>query len=309
MKRFLLIWAICLVSSMAVSAQRPVSDSMTHEVEYEAFSSVVVNDDFVVKLTNSDRYMTRLTTDKRLYPYVKAYVQKGTLHVTIDRKGFPSDLKKALRAKGAAVPVLEVEILFPSIKVLEMKDNAILHRTGVIHSEEFTLILDDKARVDKLYLDCGSAELDLKKSSYADVESTVEKLYINTANGSKANVQNEGSYVKVETTGSSMVDARLNVNDLVVESSGSSMTKMISGSVKHLAVNASGSSQVDAESVTIPTAEVVLEGSSRCYSNVTETLKVNLTGNSQLTFMNKPFIDVERIIGSTLIKADDPKRK
>ena len=61
--------------------------------------------------------------------------------------------------------------------------------------------------------------------------------------------------------------------------------------------------------MSISKAAMVQSGTSKCYVNVTDTLKVNLTGSTMLTFKNKPYIDVERIVGSTLIKADDPRRK
>ena len=38
-------------------------------------------------------------------------------------------------------------------------------------------------------------------------------------------------------------------------------------------------------------------------------MRVNLTGGCMLTFKRTPRIEVERIVNSTLIKADDPKRK
>ncbi len=302
---------VLCASTMAIaSAQRNLHVGMIHELEYEAFTSVKVSDDFVVKLVTSDRYMTRITVDKRLYPFVKSYVQNGTLYITLDRKSFPSDLKKSLRAKGAPSPILEAEILFPVIRTLEMDDNTILHRADVIHADEFTLILNDKARVDKLLLDCKTAELNLNKSSYADVESfTDEKLFVVTSNTSKAVVKHAGNGLKIDAAGSSMVDAIVEVDNVEVISAGSSSTKFISGSARDITVDASGSSKIDAESIDIATASMIQEGSAKCYMNVTDTLKVNLTGNSQLTFKNQPYIDVERIVGSTLIRHDDPKRK
>ena len=76
-----------------------------------------------------------------------------------------------------------------------------------------------------------------------------------------------------------------------------------------MAVSAVGSSKIDAEAVSVSKASMSQSGTSRCYVNVSDTLKVNLTGNSLLSFKEKPYIDVERIVGSTLIKADDTKRR
>ena len=100
-----------------------------HEIEYESFTSVKVSDDFIVRLVTADRYKVKTMVDERLDQHVKAYVQNGTLYVTLDRKNFSSDLKKALRVKGAPAPKLEVEVAFPSVKLIELSGNTILHRS------------------------------------------------------------------------------------------------------------------------------------------------------------------------------------
>ncbi len=311
MKRFLSIVTLAILSAAVATAQKGnIYKGMIQEVEYESFTSVNVSDDFIIKLVNAEKYMTRIITDKRLEGYVKAYVQNGTLYITLDRKNFTPELKKSLRAKGSAAPILEAEISFPSLKVLELNDNTILHKSDIIYSDAFTLNLTDKARVDKLYLDCQSAELNLGKSSYADVEAVVdEKLFISTANSSKVVVNQIGKGIKIDAGGSSMVDAIVDVEDVEVNSSGTTFTKLVAGKAGRIKVNATGSAKVDAESVVIGNAEMNQEGYSKCYMNVTDTMKVNIVGSTMLTFKNKPYIDVERIVGSTLIKADDPKRK
>ncbi len=308
MKRLLLVLALCV--SAVSFAQESVKKGMVHEVEYDSFTAVNVSDDFIVTLGVSDRFYSRIVSDERLEKYVKAYVRNGTLYVTLDRKNIPSELKKSLRAKGNPVPVLEAEISFPAIKSLELSENVIMHKSDVIYSDAFTLTLNDKARVDKIHIDCKTAELKLSKSSYADVVVVADaELFVSTSNTAKAVVKLEGKGLKIDASGSSMVDAVVNVKDVEISAAGTSATKLVSGTANEVEVKASGSSKVDMESVAIAKGYVVLEGMSKCYSDITDDLKVNLTGNSQLTFKSKPEINVERIVGSTLIKADDPKRK
>jgi hypothetical protein len=54
---------------------------------------------------------------------------------------------------------------------------------------------------------------------------------------------------------------------------------------------------------------VVLSGSAKCHVNVTDHLKVNLIGGSMLTFKRTPVFEIDRVVNSTLIKADDARRK
>lgn len=306
MKKIIMSLISALALMMVANAQKPV----VHILEYESFNNVKVSDDFIVKLVSADKYMVRTTVDGRIESYVKAYVQNGTLYISLDRKSFPSDLKKALRVKGAPAPILEVEISFPSLESMEMGGNSILHRSDVIYSEYFKLTVNEKARVDKIYVDCNTAEVILSKNAYADVETRAsEMLYVIASNSSKAVVKQAGKNLKIDAAGSSEVSAIAEVDHINVLTSSMSSVILSPGTADSMTVSAVGSSKIDAEAVSVSKASMSQSGTSRCYVNVSDTLKVNLTGNSLLSFKEKPYIDVERIVGSTLIKADDPKRR
>lgn len=306
MKKIIMSLISALALMMVANAQKPV----VHILEYESFNNVKVSDDFIVKLVSADKYMVRTTVDGRIESYVKAYVQNGTLYISLDRKSFPSDLKKALRVKGAPAPILEVEISFPSLESIEMGGNSILHRSDVIYSEYFKLTVNEKARVDKIYVDCNTAEVILSKNAYADVETRAsEMLYVIASNSSKAVVKQAGKNLKIDAAGSSEVSAIAEVDHINVLTSSMSSVILSPGTADSMTVSAVGSSKIDAEAVSVSKASMSQSGTSRCYVNVSDTLKVNLTGNSLLSFKEKPYIDVERIVSSTLIKADDPKRR
>ena len=70
-----------------------------------------------------------------------------------------------------------------------------------------------------------------------------------------------------------------------------------------------GGSMIDAEALEVKEGNFLQSGSSKCHVNVEDRMRVNLTGGCMLTFKRTPRIEVERIVNSTLIKADDPKRK
>jgi len=306
MKKIIMSLISALALMMVANAQKPV----VHILEYESFNNVKVSDDFIVKLVSADKYMVRTTVDGRIESYVKAYVQNGTLYISLDRKSFPSDIKKALRVKGAPAPILEVEISFPSLESMEMGGNSILHRSDVLYTESFKLTVNDKARVDKIYIDCNTAEVILSKNAYADVETRAsEMLYVIASNSSKAVVKQAGKNLKIDAAGSSEVSAIAEVDHINVLTSSMSSVILSPGTADSMTVSAVGSSKIDAEAVSVSKASMSQSGTSRCYVNVSDTLKVNLTGNSLLSFKEKPYIDVERIVSSTLIKADDPKRR
>ena len=305
MKKLFFALALAVITAIAANAQA----SLVQENDYESFSSVNISDDFIVKLNSSDKYSVKTISDERVAPFVSCYVKNGVLYVSLDRKSFTPELKKQLKAKGAAKPVLEVEVYFPSIKSLEMSGNTNLQIADVVKAENFTLVLSDKAKVNKLNIESETAEINLSKSAYANVEATTSKtLYVNTENTSQAIVKHFGNAISLTSAGTSLQNIESEVVSMNASLNGGS-TIEVKGSAAKLQVKGAATSRLTAEALAADNASVEQTGSSKCHVNVTGNILVNLTGGAMLTFMGKPTIEVDRIVNSTLIKHDDPRRK
>lgn len=305
MKKLFIAVALAVITAIAANAQA----SLVQENDYESFSSVNISDDFIVKLNSSDKYSVKTISDERVAPFVSCYVKNGVLYVSLDRKSFTPELKKQLKAKGAAKPVLEVEVYFPSIKSLEMSGNTNLQIADVVKADNFTLVLSDKAKVNKLNIESETAEINLSKSAYANVEATTSKtLYVNTENTSQAIVKHFGNAISLTSAGTSLQNIESEVVNLNASLAGGS-TIEVKGSAAKLQVKGAATSRLTAEALAADNASVEQTGSSKCHVNVTGNILVNLTGGAMLTFMGKPTIEVDRIVNSTLIKHDDPRRK
>ena len=305
MKKLFIAVALAVITAIAANAQA----SLVQENDYESFSSVNISDDFIVKLNSSDKYSVKTVSDERVAPFVSCYVKNGVLYVSLDRKSFTPELKKQLKAKGAAKPVLEVEVYFPSIKSLEMSGNTNLQIADVVKADNFTLVLSDKAKVNKLNIESETAEINLSKSAYANVEATTSKtLYVNTENTSQAIVKHFGNAISLTSAGTSLQNIESEVVNMNASLNGGS-TIEVKGSAAKLQVKGAATSRLTAEALAADNASVEQTGSSKCHVNVTGNILVNLTGGAMLTFMGKPTIEVDRIVNSTLIKHDDPRRK
>ena len=305
MKKLFLAIALAVMTAIAANAQA----SLVQENDYESFSSVNISDDFVVKLNASDKYSVKTVTDERISPYVSCYVQNGVLYVSVDRKSFTPELKKQLKVKGAPKPVLEVEVYFPAIKSLELKDNTNLQIADSVKSDNFTLVVTDKAKVNKINIEAETAEINLSKNAYVNVDATTSKtLYVTTENLSQAIVKHFGNAISMVSAGSSIMNVESEVVNMNADLSGAS-TIDVKGSAAKLLVKGSTTSRLNAEALAADNASVEQTGSSKCHVNVTGNILVNLTGGAMLTFMGKPTIEVDRIVNSTLIKHDDPRRK
>ena len=305
MKKLFIAVALAVITAIAANAQA----SLVQENDYESFSSVNISDDFIVKLNSSDKYSVKTISDERVAPFVSCYVKNGVLYVSLDRKSFTPELKKQLKAKGAAKPVLEVEVYFPSIKSLEMSGNTNLQIADVVKADNFTLVLSDKAKVNKLNIESETAEINLSKSAYANVEATTSKtLYVNTENTSQAIVKHFGNAISLTSAGTSLQNIESEVVNMNASLNGGS-TIEVKGSAAKLQVKGAATSRLTAEALAADNASVEQPGSSKCHVNVTGNILVNLTGGAMLTFMGKPTIEGDRIVNSTLIKHDDPRIK
>jgi hypothetical protein len=250
-----------------------------------------------------------LKTDERIAAHVQAYVKNGTLYLILDEKGYSPELKKQLRQKGAAAPVLEAEVYMPTINSVVLKDKAVLATCDSYDAETFTMTVSDNALVSHFDISCSTGELNVSKN--AQVTGTVavtSKMYLNASNSAQVSLTQNGGNAFVSQANSAYVDYKATLNTLEVESAAGSESH-ISGTASLLKVTGAGLSRLDAELLESKDGDVVLSGSAKCHVNVTEHLKVNLVGGSMLTFKRNPVFEIDRIVNSTLIKADDTKRK
>ena len=305
MKRTLVSLIMAFVAIVSMSAQQTVVQNK----ELDSFSSVVIGGKFAFKLKCAPTYSVRILADERIADFVRPTVKNGEFTIILDEKKYPAELKKALKAKGAAEPFLEIELSAPYISKLEVKEKAQLLDADDIKVDMFSLRTAGSAKVGRIKVDCVSADLSFNGSSQAGVVVDVDtKLNISAENSSVSTVTQTGGNAVVVTKGSSTLNLKVEVVDVDVESAGGS-TLYLSGLASMLDVEAAGGSLIDAEALEVKEGNFIQTGSSKCHVNVEERMKVNLTGGCMLTFKRTPRIEVDRIVNSILIKADDPKRK
>ena len=300
---------ICIISCLLFGVMASAQPQKVIEKEFEKFSTVNVQDKFVVRLIRSDKYSVRINVDERIAAHVQAYEKNGVLYLVINEKGYTKELKKELKQKGAAQPVLEAMIYMPEINSLIFSDNVTVAYSDELKSEKFTLTASDNAKVQHLRVTCSTADMNVSRSAEVSAEMYVaSRLYIKSSNSAKVSIVQNGGNAFLEQDGSSLIDFKATVQSLEVLASSGAESR-ISGTASMLTVDASGYSRTDAELLDVTEGLITQTGSSKCHVNVSDKMKVNLTGGSMLTFKRTPTIEVDRILNSSLLKADDPKRK
>lgn len=300
---------ICVISCLLFGVMASAQPQKVIEKEFEKFSTVNVQDKFVVRLIRSDKYSVRINVDERIAAHVQAYEKNGVLYLVLNEKGYTKELKKELKQKGAAQPVLEAMIYMPEINSLIFSDNVSVAYSDELKSEKFTLTASDNAKVQHLRVTCSTADMNVSRSAEVSAEMYVaSRLYIKSLNSAKVSIVQNGGNAFLEQDGSSLIDFKATVQSLEVLASSGAESR-ISGTASMLTVDASGYSRTDAELLDVAEGMITQTGSSKCHVNVSDKMKVNLTGGSMLTFKRTPTIEVDRILNSSLLKADDPKRK
>lgn len=305
MKRSIVLIISCLLYGFVASAQQ----QKVIEKEFQWFSTVKVQDNFIVKLARAELYGVRINVDERIAAHVQAYEKNGILYLILDEKGYTRELKKELNQKGAPQPVLEVTVYMPEIKSLVFSDDVLVTHCEELISDTFTLTASDNVKIQQLNVTCQAADMNVSKSAEVVANLKVaNNLYLTALNSAKVSLDQFGGTASLELQSSSIVNMRARVDAINVDAV-SGAEAHISGAATMLVVNASGYTRVDAELLEAMHAQVTQTGSSKCHINVSDKVKVHLTGGAMLTFKRNPMIEVERILNSTLIKADDPKRK
>jgi hypothetical protein len=300
---------LAVMTALLFGASAFAQPLLVQEKNYEKFDKISVEDNFVLRFIKAGTYAVTLKTDERIAAHVQAYVKNSTLYLVLDEKGFSSDLKKELRKKGAAAPVLEADIYMPSVNAVVLKGKSVLASCDRFETETFTMTLTDNALVSYVDIACSTGEINVSKNAQVTGTAAVtSKMYLNISNSAQASFTQNGGNAFVSQSNSAYIDYKANLNMIEIEATGGSESH-ISGTSSHLKVTGAGLSRVDAELLESKDGDVFLNGSTKCHVNVTDHLKVNLTGGSMLTFKRNPSFEIDRIVNSTLIKADDVKRK
>ena len=312
---------IC-TSALAMLAAPAARAQFTSQLEERtlpvgAFSSVNVTDDFEVTLVKG-AYSVRITTDRALEPYVQVYVRSKVLYITYDQKSVPKDIQKAYKGKNAPEPVFRVVVYLPELNGLEMSENAVVMATDEFNGNAFTLAMKDKAQLKNLNIRVQSASLSLKEKSQAIVNvDAVGKVEANLEGNTGIKLNVHAAELAVSASGSSNLTISGDSKDFALTTSGSSKVS-VSQAGEKASFQLGGSSEVNASGradvftlkseknctlnagdyVNREVTAVMTDG--KAHINVTETLKVTLSGGSELYYNGTPAILVEKVIKSTL---------
>ena len=307
MKNRLLAFVICTFALVASCLIAPAQNKqVTHD--FSAFDALDVDYDFDVRVVDSRNYSISLNVEDVLKDYVKAYVKNHTLYITLDEKSVPSDVRRMFRGRKSEGPVLEATVYMPEpLSAVKMSGSSTLSVNYDLECKDFRLDLAESAKVKQLTVDAGSVTVTAAGKSYADLVLFADEIKINVAGNSLIELEQDSESLEIVSGGSGEVRMEGETLDVNVTASGSSRVTL-NGKTSDLTVTGSGSSSVDAINLKASECSVKLSNSSKVYEAATETIHVDLSGNSTLVFDCDPVVDIINVKSSTLQRYSNVKR-
>ena len=299
MKNSLLKFVVCIFALSLAAASTPAQTKTSHD--FSSFDALEVDYDFNVRVVDSRDYSVSMNLENDLKDYVQAYVKNHTLYLALDEKKLPSDLRKRYRGRRSSSPLLDVTVYTPeALTSIKMKGASSLDVGFDLECRDFVLDLSENARVTKLVADASNISVTMAgKSSAIGIALFADNIKINVAGSAKLEAEQDSQRIEIVTGGSAQLDVEGETLDVQLTTSGSSKTT-VRGKTNTLSVNGSATSNVDAVSLKTSECTARLSNSSKLYEAATETLHIDINGNSTLVFDGDPVIDIINVKSSTV---------
>lgn len=289
---------------MVASAYCGLSQTRSVEHEFSPFDAIEASDGFKVSITQSDRCSARLTIDDALESYVQCYVKAGVLHVELDEKSIPKDLKKQYRGRKSSDPTLVVMVYLPSLKSLTLNDDSQFLNTTGISADKFTLNMGGTAAISNLKLTAGTVEVTLSKGAKLTNANFTVTGDLNITCDGKSDLTLEYSVKNLNLVSAGSADVVINgtVSDgASISLSGSSETS-ISGSAGSLEIGGKGgSAKLDASSLKVDTVTVATSGATVDVAPG-KTLELDLGRGAEVNYSGDPVIKIVKIVSSSVTR-------
>ena len=296
----------CLAAFLVMAASSICVFSQTRTVEHDLspFEGIEASNGFKVSISISDQCGVKLTVDDALESYVQCYVKAGVLHLGLDEKNVPKDLKKSYKGRNTADPTLAAIVYLPTLKSLTLNDNSQFFSAVGIASGEFTINMTGSSVVDNLKVIGKTIVISVgKNAKFTNAQVTAEGDVNATCDGRGALVMAcDARSLIVNGGGSALVDIKSTVDEKVKVSCAGGAGINLSGSAASLDVDGKGTSaKVDASMLDIKDATISVSGVS---VNVkpSENLELDLGRGSDVTFSGNPVINIVKIQNSSVTR-------
>lgn len=296
-----LLTAACL---MIASSACAFAQSRSIEHDLPPFEGLEVSDGFKITLSKGDSYSAKLTMDDALESYVQCYVKSGVLHIGIDSKNVPKELKKQYKGRNNSEPTLLAVVKVPSIKSISLADDCQFFCSYEIASTDMTMNLTGSASANNLRITGRSFNVSVgKNAKFTNAVLTLEEdLSLACDSRGSVAIEAKAKNVKVLASGGSVVDIKATVDETVSVETSSSATATLSGKAGSLEVTGKGpSSKVTASMLEVESAKLAVSGVA-IEVNPSKNLELDLGKGSEVSYSGNPSVNIVKIQNSTVLR-------
>ena len=280
------------------------SQTRSKEHSLSPFEGIEASGGFSVSITKSDAYSAKLTVDDALESYVVCYVKAGVLHLGLDEKKVPKELKKQYRGKNSPGRTLVALVSMPAIKSLALSDDSEFFCSDELAVSDLSVNLSGSSSVNNLKVRGKRVDLNVAKNARFTNAAVVAEEDVNVFTDGKGAVvmECEAANVSITAAGSSEVDAKVDVDEKlkISLSAGSGVT--VSGKSLGLEIVGKGTSaKVDASGLEVKGVVIGVGGVS-VDINASDSLELDLGRGAEVTFAGNPEINIVKIQNASVIR-------
>ena len=295
---------ITLAVLVAASSLSAFSQTRVIEHDLSPFDAIDAENGFKVSIVKSDLYGVKLTVDDALESYVECYVKAGTLHISMDDKNIPKDVKKLYKGRNSGDPTLIAVVYMPILKSLTLSDEAEFYNSGNLSGDSFNLTMSGSSKTSDLKIISKNVNINIgKNAKLSNANVTAEGNLTVTVDGkSVSSLVCAAENLSLSIAGSSEV----NVNGIIekkatVATAGSAKATM-SGSANDLEINGkSTTSKVDASLFKVENAVITVTGT---FVDIapSNNLELDLGKASEVSYSGDPAIKIVKIQNSSVLR-------
>ena len=298
-----LIYKTVAVATLTMASVFGFAQTRTIEHDFSPFDAIEASNGFKVSTSASDSYGVKLTVDDALESYVECYVKAGTLHISLDDKSIPKDLKRQYKGRNSSDPTLVAIVYLPTLKSLTLNDDSEFLNSPNFSGESFTLAMNGTSKINNMKVVAKVVNINLTKNAkLTGAKVTSEGDIAINADGKVAvDMECAAENLLISASGSSDLNLNVKVEKKVDQAIAGSSKTTLSGSSESLVVNGKAiSSKIEAAGLKVASAVLTVTGADVNVSP-TESIEFDLGRGSQVTYSGDPVVKIAKIQNATVI--------
>lgn len=260
---YICVFSLCLTSFGFAQVEEKIKgnrDVTIKQTYLDAFNSLVIKDDFEVKIAYNSKPSVEIEADNNLHDVIDISVAEGVLNISTDKR---------ITSKKKLVITVNYS---DNLQNVELYGDTELRSLTSMEMKNFSLKVENNSR----------AYLNIKARNFKFLASGKSKSRLNVVADSTSFILSDNSNIDVLVTGKKSSFDLYQRADVTIE-----------GDVENSILRLDNSSNFLGKNYTIKNADILIESSSNAILNIESLLKIRASGSSEIFVYGSPKIDLD----------------